>query len=216
MNDGMGPGEHGHRTKAKGPGRAESSAVGRGTPGRRVKDVKPAVGLGTGFGAGDGAGRGSLAGNVAVLLEWLPTIIDKYNINVINDAGCGRRVWIPGDCWGTNYKGYDAINYDGVTVLDITVEKMRKADLIICKDVFRHLPDVEVQRALDLFDAKYLICDTVLGAPSREGPERPINMTRFLGKSLEVVRSLEALRRPVEWWQGKFWGLWVLGGTAKG
>ena len=151
---------------------------------------------------GDGAGKGSKIEYLGELLEWVPQLIERYKIKKINDAGCGRQVWIPEDRWGVDYRGYDGHDYGNNIILDISKRKMRKADLIICKDVFRHMEEGAIRSALALFDAPLLLADSDSGVEDHHEANTPIDMHQFLGDPLDMVESSEH--------ENKYFGLWGL------
>lgn len=165
-----------------------------------------------GYKAGSGAGPGSLPEVLQDLIQWLPKIVHHYRIKTVNDAGAGKQMWIKEVQWDVDYKAYDEHQWnDDITILDITKEKMRKCDLVICKDVFRHLTDKEIEAALALFDTKYIVADTVPGAPVGKKNNRSVDMTRFLGEPLDVVSSAEPSKRA----KGKCFGVWKKKRTYK-
>lgn len=156
-----------------------------------------------------GAGVGSKPEYVQVLIDWLPKLVRKYRIKTVNDAGAGNQQWISKAKWKVYYRAYDIAPFsESVTPLDITQESMRPADLVICKDVFRHLSDENICKVLALLETKFILCDTEPGAPIESGPERPIDMIRFLGKPLETIESTEPTTRAYPWWTGKYFGFW--------
>ena len=150
----------------------------------------------------NGAGNGSLPRNVSVLLDWIPELINEYHVIRINDAGCGRQVWIPDDRWGVDYRGYDKTDYGNNVVLDIARRKMRKANLIICKDVFRHMDIYDIKNALYLFDAKLLLADMDVGAAPHVLADTPLDLGELMGPAISYRKSPE---HPT-----KYFGLWSL------
>lgn len=157
-----------------------------------------------------GAGVGSTPEITKVLIEWLPRLVEKLDIHVVNDAGCGNLQWIERVEWDVDYLGYDSDPLrEGIVKLDITQEPMRKADLIICKDVFRHLTNEQIAKAISLFNATYLICDTDEGVAQDRDRDDAINMRHFLGDPLELIASIEERQSKPEGWLGKFFGLWA-------
>ena len=58
-----------------------------------------------------GCGKGSTIENTAEIREALPNIIKEFNIQKINDAGCGDFNWIktiePIKTFEIDYQGYD-------------------------------------------------------------------------------------------------------------
>jgi hypothetical protein len=80
------------------------------------------------------------------------SVLERYPIGPVNDAGCGDKGWIPSI--------EDCENYDLRYGFDITLDKMRPCDLIICRDVMIHMRAELVLEALKLFNSKYLLATT--------------------------------------------------------
>ncbi len=106
-------------------------------------------------------GAGSTLLRTESIRNVLPSLVEKYGPRV-NDAGCGDGRWIT-KVGIKDYAGYDIVRYDewgeNQQVLDITLDKMRDCDLIICRDVLIHLPSNLIKDALKLFGqaGKYLL-----------------------------------------------------------
>jgi hypothetical protein len=147
-------------------------------------------------------GYGSMWIHAQGCAAWLPTIFAKYQIKVLNDAGCGDLNWISRvDLSGVNYLGYDLVPPPTMIlpfcIGNIAREVMRPADAVLCRDVLFHFPNVEVLRTLALFrqSARLLILTSAPGAsPDRhEWSPRlldnftPIDMEPLLGKPLDFV-----------------------------
>ncbi len=168
---------------------------------------------------GKGSGPGSTLEVGEKLVSFLSIIIKKYKIRTINDAGCGIHSWFRNAAikkWKVQYQGYDIDPMmDDVIKLDITSEEMPKADLIICKDVFRHLDLDQVNSAISLFDSKYLLCDTDPGAPNDFNSDRPLDMELILGEPIMMEKSIEKGNKKFKWHKGKYFGLWRINGKGK-
>ncbi|KAJ5397029.1 hypothetical protein N7509_005142 [Penicillium cosmopolitanum] len=89
-------------------------------------------------------------------------ILKTYQVVTLNDAGCGDLAWISMvDLWGIDYVGYDIYERANwaemrqrgyqLDILDITANESRPADLLICRDVFIHLPNDMILPALERF-----------------------------------------------------------------
>jgi hypothetical protein len=104
-------------------------------------------------------GWGSEIEHTFEIRKELPRLIKKYGVKILNDAGCGDLNWISTiGLRNVNYRGYDLFHYDAwnnnplkCRTFDITERNMRKADMIICRDVFIHLPNDLVLQTLDHF-----------------------------------------------------------------
>lgn len=103
-------------------------------------------------------GWGSEIEHTEDIRQELPIILKEYNVKLFNDAGCGDLNWISTvDLSDIDYMGYDIVprakwNYPlKCRQMDISDNIMRKADMILCRDVFIHLPNNTVQKILDNF-----------------------------------------------------------------
>ena len=117
-------------------------------------------------------GWGSTIENTKNILQDLPIIFSTFNINSVNDAGCGDLWWIRRLKSKIDYVGYDLYKRASWNKLDFRCEeldiykqKMRKSDLIICRDVFIHWPNEYIQKTLKLFreTSRYLYSTTYTG-----------------------------------------------------
>ncbi len=83
--------------------------------------------------------------------EWIPKIIQKYNIETIGDIGAGDLNWIkftdiPVD---VKYTPYDLIPRKAVIKqLDIIKEVPEKHDLLMCLWVLNHFSDADAKSAI--------------------------------------------------------------------
>lgn len=89
-------------------------------------------------------------------------ILNTYQVGTLNDAGCGDLAWMSMiDLRGVDYVGYDIYERPNwaelrqrgyqLDILDITANESRPADLLICRDVFIHLPNDMILPALERF-----------------------------------------------------------------
>ena len=77
----------------------------------------------------------------------------------VNDAGCGARTWWDKDL-PIDVVAYDWIAWNpDIQILDITKEQMRPCDLVICRYVFNHLAVSDIEQAIGLMRAKYLLAN---------------------------------------------------------
>lgn len=132
--------------------------------------------------SGTVCGWGSEIAHTENIRKQLPQIIKDYDIKTINDAGCGDLNWISTiDLSGIDYLGYDLVSRDTwnnklkCQNLDIITECMRDSDMIICRDVFIHLPNDMVNKSIELFrkSSKYLLSTTFNGADNNSRMEAP-------------------------------------------
>lgn len=142
-------------------------------------------------------GNGSTLASTKNIREWLPLIVDKYDIRSINDAGAGDLYWIRKVQWPRliAYRPFDLIPRDkSVTEIDITSDAMPRADAILCRMVLNHLDEPRILAALTRFQAQYLIATQFNG---EDLPQRSPQFTRldlrnapyFLGEPLDQVQD---------------------------
>lgn len=107
-------------------------------------------------------GWGSKMEHTETVRDMLPRIIQQHEIASINDAGCGDLWWIRHvDLTGVDYIGYDIYHrntWDGLIkdgwdlrIWNVVTQDMRPCDLIMCRDVFIHLPNEMILQALERF-----------------------------------------------------------------
>ena len=124
----------------------------------RLKQFKK--GWGHGIKGRSECGTGSDNNMTGRLIKWIPTITEKYNLKVINDAGAGDLNWSSRIEWDVDYQGYDVIQrHEDVIVLDTTTELMRPSDMVLCRMVMVHLSQQNVLDMLKLIKqtSKYLM-----------------------------------------------------------
>ena len=104
-------------------------------------------------------GFGSTEHAIENISNSLSYIFKALNVKKINDAGCGDFAWPKKvDLSNIDYMGYDVTQWNKQDTfkfkrLDIINQKMRKADLIICRDVLFHVPNNLVSKALQTMKA---------------------------------------------------------------
>jgi hypothetical protein len=178
-------------------------------------------------------GWGSSEPHTQLVRKGLSTILDTYGVRTFNDAGCGDLAWMSTlDLAGVDYTGYDAheratwpdLRRRGyrLEVADIAADELRPADLLICRDVFIHLPNHIVQAALDRFrrSCRLLLTTSYISDPTLAGGGFS-NFARMAEPSLRHAKldlSLapfdlgEPLERIPESSPNKYLGLWNLNG----
>ena len=114
--------------------------------------------------------------------------------------------------------GYDIVERtipDGISFkkLDITMEVMRKADIILCRDVFIHLPNDLIQKTLALFKesgSKYLLTSNYCECQNNEGREfgafRPEDP---LGRSINLMKEPFNFGEPIHKIEEVNWGRFI-------
>lgn len=107
-------------------------------------------------------GAGSTMRETKKQREWIPKIIERYNIKSIADIGAGDLNWIKHtDLSGVEYQAYDLVPRDpSVVKFDLLQEIPPKVDLIMCLWVLNHFPYDHCQKAIENLKAsgaKYLM-----------------------------------------------------------
>ncbi|MET7641830.1 class I SAM-dependent methyltransferase [Streptomyces sp. NPDC005438] len=178
-------------------------------------------------------GWGSSEPHTQLVRKELVAILGRYGVTTMNDAGCGDLAWMSTiDLGRVDYVGYDVherhtwpeLRRDGyrLEVVDITTDSLRPADLLICRDVFIHLPNEMIQRALTQFraSARYLLTTSYVSDPSVERGafrnddrlEAPSLLHAKLDLRLPPFGLGEPLERIPEDSPNKYLGLWDLRG----
>jgi hypothetical protein len=176
-------------------------------------------------------GWGSSEPHTQLVRKGLMTILDTHRVSTLNDAGCGDLAWMRTlDLEGVSYVGYDVheratwpeLRKAGyrLEVVDITCEDLRPADLLICRDVFIHLPNDMILPALERFrrSCRLLLTTSYTSDPALERGAFS-NFERMSGPSLSHAKldlSLppfglgEPMDRIPENSPNKYLGLWDL------
>jgi hypothetical protein len=105
-------------------------------------------------------GNGSTLRSTDNIRRWLPSVVKRYGIMTLNDAGAGDMNWIRQIKWDVEYRPFDLVpRAETVTKLDITNEAMPLADGLLCRHVLNHLDAPRIEAALALFrkSSRYLI-----------------------------------------------------------
>jgi len=147
---------------------------------------------------GYGSGVGSLPLNTIEYIKFLNMFIAHNEIKSVIDFGCGDWQFSQFIQWGkASYLGLDIIELvilrnqqqyqrEGI-LFDIFRQDLPQADLIICKDVFQHLPNELIRGYLDLFKrrARLLLitnddwpAEDRLNADIEQGGWRPVLLSR--------------------------------------
>jgi len=136
-------------------------------------------------------GNGSTLINTAKIRQWLPSVVNRYGIQTLNDAGAGDMHWIRKIKWTVEYRPFDLVPRDGiVTRIDITNEAMPSADGLLCRHVLNHLDGHRIEAALSLFSqsSKYLIATQFDWYDGNKEFTR-LDLRVYLGDYLESVED---------------------------
>lgn len=162
-------------------------------------------------------GSGSTMASTARLRKWLPQIFDTFNVQTINDAGCGDLHWISAlDLGNRDYLGLDVVwrkNDLGlkISTADICTDQLRNVDLTICRDVLIHLPNDLVLQALENFrrSSRYLLATSFEGVDNRHRGLQPGGFAKLNleGRPFDLGPPTARIN---ERFRCKYLGLWTL------
>ena len=96
-------------------------------------------------------GRGSTLKNTEAIRNWLPVLVNSYNIKTVADVGCGDQNWVKHVRWAVEYEGFDVEHTE--PSFNCVMQTLPQAfDLIMCVYVLNHLyADGEIDMALARF-----------------------------------------------------------------
>jgi hypothetical protein len=123
------------------------------------------------------SGRGSTLARTATIMSHLPSLLQELEAETLLDAPCGDFNWMRFTKLGAvRYIGADVVPeliarnrrlYGGegrrFVVLDLTKDRLPRADVILCRDCLIHLSFRRIDAALANFKrsgARYLMCTT--------------------------------------------------------
>lgn len=178
-------------------------------------------------------GWGSSEQHTRLLRKKFAEVLNTFGVQTLNDAGCGDLAWMSMiDLGQIDYIGYDIYeraNWAGLRqhglrldVLDIAANELRPADLIVCRDVFIHLPNDMILLALERFrrSAPLLLTSSYTSDPSlSEGVfsnfkrmNEPSHHHNKLDLTLPPFSLGQPLLRIPEDSPNKYLGLWDMTG----
>lgn len=172
------------------------------------------------------SGPGSSLQGTDSLRSELPTLLQKYKIQSLLDIPCGDAFWIvrtiPKEI---DYVGADIVptlieqniaekgKFGHFQVLDLVNDDLPKADLIMVRDCFIHLPNEMVLKAMRniadsgttwMLTTHFITEETNIDVEI--GGFRPVNLMRppfNLPKPIELLDDFDGMNR-----NGKHLGLW--------
>lgn len=176
-------------------------------------------------------GWGSSEPHTQLVRKELAALVARYGVTTMNDAGCGDLAWMSTvDLDGADYVGYDVHERETwpqlrrlgyrLEVVDITSGTLRPADLLICRDVFIHLPNEMVLRALEQFrrSCRLLLTTSYVSDPTVErgvfDNDERIDAPSLRHAKLDLTLPPFGLGQPLERIPedspNKYLGLWDL------
>jgi len=108
-------------------------------------------------------GFGSRIAQTRTQREWIPGIVEKYDIHSLADIGAGDLNWVGMINWphAVDYSAYDLVpRKAGVKKFDIVQQVPKRYDCLMCLWVLNHFPEDHAKSALDNMRAsgsKYLL-----------------------------------------------------------
>lgn len=158
-----------------------------------------------GLTSGTACGSGSVPRALGSVRAALFSVIGKYDIKRIREAGAGDGQWHGGLLTSLDYIGYDLVpRAKEIIKRDFTVTALPTCDLIICRMALIHLDPPRIIQALDLFrrSAPYLLATTYDGDHEFDPAKQfnRMNLEQLLGPCLEKI--------PEDIERGCFLGLW--------
>ncbi|MDQ3744860.1 MAG: class I SAM-dependent methyltransferase [Acidobacteriota bacterium] len=143
------------------------------------------------------SGRGSTLARTQAIISHLPPLLQELGARTLLDAACGDFNWM-------RYAELDGVKYVGADIvpdlvarnrhlygrkgrsflaLDITKDRLPRADAVLCRDCLIHLSFESIDAAVANFKrsgAGYLLCTThasvTRNVPCRDGEWRNINL----------------------------------------
>lgn len=173
-------------------------------------------------------GAGSTLANTSNIRAWLPGLFKQLRVVDLLDIPCGDFNWMSRtDLSSVNYIGCDcdpqhcestrsrssmpsSFNPRKKTVveLDMIDDPLPRADLMLCRDFFQHLPNVDIADAIENFIDSYIpwmLCTSHDNVDNDDielaGMFRPLNLT-------SCPFSFPAPQKWVEDGSGRILGLW--------
>jgi 2-polyprenyl-3-methyl-5-hydroxy-6-metoxy-1,4-benzoquinol methylase len=169
------------------------------------------------------SGAGSSIAATASVCDQLPVLWKRYNIRSLVDAPCGDCNWIPPIAATLeSYTGVDLVRtiieanrarHPNLAFLhaDLTRDVLPKADAILCRDCFQHLPTRLILSALARFKssgAQWIFLTTNENVRSYNdiaiGSARPINL------QLAPFNFPPPVEKIAEDGEGRYLALWRL------
>ena len=171
------------------------------------------------------SGRGSTLARTQIIMSHLPVLLQELGTQTLLDAACGDFNWMRyTELSGISYTGVDVVPdlissnrrlyetpHRRFLVLDITKDRLPRADAILCRDCLIHLCFTRIQTTIANFKrsgATYLLCTTHDGLQENndcpDGSWRSVNLElspfNFPPPLKQIVEDQE-LRKCLGVWQ---------------
>jgi len=155
------------------------------------------------------SGPGSSVNQALPYMKFLEQFLREKKIKSVIDIGCGDWEFSQFIDWGdVHYTGYDVVEsviqkdkklYGSDRIkfvkIDILNQEIPKADLLLCKDVFMHLPNESIIRVLNKTNhIKYCLFTSCTFTPGRPGQNMRLNQDISLGG----FRLIDLAKPPFE------------------
>ena len=153
------------------------------------------------------SGPGSAVWYTENLRSQLPKILQSFGVKTLLDAGCGDLTWISTifEDLNINYIGVDVVeflitehqkNYPNhhFEVLDITVDDLPRADMMMCRDCMFHMSFEDIYRTLNNFVKSEI---PLLFATSHATPAMNVNITTGGYAELDFFKKPFCFPKPV-------------------
>ncbi|MFC1842075.1 class I SAM-dependent methyltransferase [Candidatus Dependentiae bacterium] len=176
------------------------------------------------------SGGGSTLNSTSFIRKIIPVILKKYNIKSMLDIPCGDFNWMKTiDFSNITYIGADIVlpliknnnkkygNENRTFLhLDVTKDLLPVCDIILCRDLFLHIPFRDIIKAITNFKqsgAKYLLVDTYFAIKENKDKEadngwRPLNLKI---EPFNLPEPIETIKENVHQKLQKHLALWNLG-----
>lgn len=175
-------------------------------------------------------GAGSTVANTSSVRAWLPGLFERLEVNELLDAPCGDFNWMSHtDLSRVCYIGCDcdpehcdialsrlsnpssfSPRYKFIKQLDILIDPLPRADVMLCREFLQHLPNIDIADALDNFldsNITWLLCTS-------HGNSENVDIEKVgMFRPLNLMVSPFGFTEPRKWVEdqpgsGRILGLW--------
>jgi hypothetical protein len=173
------------------------------------------------------SGPGSELQDTAVLRRVLPALLDELQVRTLVDIPCGDVRWLRAiDLQLDEYRGFDIvpelikrlqeerpIPNGTFEVADLVGFDLPRADAILCRDVFLHMPYRDIAgalRSVKSSGSRFLLASTYVGVHNVDMPAgraRPIDLT---SAPFSLPTPLRLIDEAAPSAPGKHLGVWEI------